>query len=317
MTPGKQIRLFLADGTAGGLVNAEIMNWTGHVATASRSDIGKLLSREEAKRTGIYLLLGDDPDSTAGTAAYVGEGDEIATRLRQHARSEDQGGKDFWDRVIIVTSKDANLTKAHARYLEARLIGLATAARRARLMNGTAPPLIQLPEADISDMEYFIGQMLIVLPVLGVNLFRQASNVPRTHEDPVEMSSSQSPEFQLKVPRHAILARAREIDGEFTVLQGSIARGSWEGTDRHPGYQRLHDSLIEDGSIALNAENRWAFTRDVAFASPSAAGAVVTGRSSNGRTAWQSIDTGQTFGGWQARDIPEGIPEPNAGLELL
>lgn len=79
--------------------------------------------------------MGDDPDSTVGSAVYVGEGDEIATRLR--------------------------------------LIDLAAKAHRARLINATAPPLIQLPEADISGMEYFIDQMLIVLPVLGVNVFRQ------------------------------------------------------------------------------------------------------------------------------------------------
>lgn len=31
MAEGKQIRLFLIDGTFSGLVTAEIMNWTGHV----------------------------------------------------------------------------------------------------------------------------------------------------------------------------------------------------------------------------------------------------------------------------------------------
>ena len=78
-----------------------------------------------------------------------------------------QGGKDFWDRAIVLTSKDANLTKAHARYLESSFIALAQQARRSRLLNGTAPPLLPLPEADVSDMEYFIAQVKIILPVLG------------------------------------------------------------------------------------------------------------------------------------------------------
>ncbi|MCZ7629642.1 MAG: hypothetical protein M5U19_11580 [Microthrixaceae bacterium] len=34
MTAGKSIRLFLVDGTPGGLLTAEIMNWTGHVIAA-------------------------------------------------------------------------------------------------------------------------------------------------------------------------------------------------------------------------------------------------------------------------------------------
>jgi hypothetical protein len=130
---GRSIRLYLADGTPGGLLTAEIMNWTGHVVAAPRSDLASLLKRPEASRTGIYLLLGDDPESTGGSLAYIGEGDDVGKRLYQHARAEDRGGKDFWDRAIILTSKDANLTKAHARYLESRLIALAVQAKRSRL----------------------------------------------------------------------------------------------------------------------------------------------------------------------------------------
>jgi hypothetical protein len=59
---GKQIKLFLVDGTPGGLTTAEITNWTGHVFSARRSDLADLLKREEAQRTGVYLLLGN-PDS--------------------------------------------------------------------------------------------------------------------------------------------------------------------------------------------------------------------------------------------------------------
>lgn len=109
---GRTVRLFLVDGTPGGLLTAEIMNWTGHVIAAPRSDLAELVKRPEAARTGIYFLLGDDPDSLGGSRAYIGEADDISNRLRQHSRPEDQGGKDFWDRVTVVTSKDANLTKA-------------------------------------------------------------------------------------------------------------------------------------------------------------------------------------------------------------
>lgn len=31
MSTGKSIKLFLADGSPGGIITAEIMNWTGHV----------------------------------------------------------------------------------------------------------------------------------------------------------------------------------------------------------------------------------------------------------------------------------------------
>jgi hypothetical protein len=45
-------------------------------------------------------------------------------------------------------------------------------------------------------------------------------------------------------------------------------------------------------------------SRDHVFSSPSTAGAIVVGRSCNGRKEWVSTD-GQTFGVWEARDIPD------------
>ncbi|WP_104131325.1 DUF4357 domain-containing protein [Cryobacterium sp. M91] len=71
---------------------------------------------------------------------------------------------------------------------------------------------------------------------------------------------------------------------------------------RH-GYGALHGKLIADASILVESSGRAVFARDVAFASPSAAGAVVTGRTCNGRTAWLSIETGETFGHWQSRGL--------------
>ena len=75
------------DGTPGGLTTAEITNWTGHVLSARRSDLSDLLEREEAQRTGVYLLLGDAEGAVGGTRLYIGEADVVAQRLRSHDRS--------------------------------------------------------------------------------------------------------------------------------------------------------------------------------------------------------------------------------------
>ncbi|UWX83682.1 hypothetical protein [Arthrobacter sp. zg-Y1110] len=39
MNTGKSVRLFLVDGTPGGLVTAEIMNWTGHVLVPAAASL--------------------------------------------------------------------------------------------------------------------------------------------------------------------------------------------------------------------------------------------------------------------------------------
>jgi hypothetical protein len=300
MSSGKQIKLFLIDGTPGGLTTAEITNWTGHVLSARRSDLAGLLKRDEAQRTGAYILLGDDEAATGNTLCYIGEADVIADRLHCHQRD-----KDFWDRVVVITSKDANLTKAHGRYLESRLIELATRAGRVTLENGTAPGVPPLPEADASDMDYFLAQLQIVLPILGVNAIRVPQ--PKTVV-PLAGDATESPIFYLHHQKAMVDARAQQIDGEFTMLAGSAVVASWEATGKavstrkaYASYRDQHVQLVEDGAIAVDSGGG-RVTRNIVFSSPSTAGAVALGRSCNGRREWIA-DNGITFGEWESRGV--------------
>ncbi|MEV4952465.1 GIY-YIG nuclease family protein [Paenarthrobacter nitroguajacolicus] len=301
MTLGKQVRLFLVDGTPGGMLTAEIMNWTGHIMAASRSDLPELLKRDEVKRTGLYMLLGDDPKGSYSNVIYIGEADEVGERLRIHNRSEDKGGKDFWNRAIILTSKDANLTKAHARYLESRFISLAKSAGRSFVTNGTAPEPLPLPEADVSDMEQFIEHARIVLPVLGVDAMRAVPTI--TNLDPASVgSASKSPVFEMTVSSEGILARAQETDNEFVVLAGSKARNVWVGST--PGYSKLHEILATD-RVLVSDGSLLEFSKDYVFKSPSAAAAVIAGRATNGRVTWKDPSTGLTYAQWQENGVED------------
>ena len=296
------MRLFLVDGTPGGLVTAEIMNWTGHVLAGPRSDLPGLLRREEARRTGVYLLLGDAPDSVGGVRVYVGEGDDISTRLTSHARE-----KDFWERAVLLTSKDANLTKAHARYLESRFLQIARDARRAEVINGTAPPVIALPEADVSDMEYFISQALIALPVLGVNVLRAPASI-QVEPLPGQQLLDAPPRFTFEQRREGLVAQAIEVDGEFTVLAGSQARSKQVGKG---SYVALRQRLERDGTIDT-ASSPAVFTKDQVFASPSAAATVIAGRSANGRSEWIEDISRLSYGEWQNQGLEELREGPSA-----
>lgn len=309
MSGGKSVRLFLADGTPGGLLTAEIMNWTGSITAASRSDLPALLHRPEVARTGVYLLMGEDAE-TGGPMAYIGESDVVKNRLMQHAQPEPTG-KDFWSRVVVLTSKDANLTKAHALYLESRIVALAKQADRAKLTNVQAPDPIALPEADRSDMEYFIEQAKIVLPVLGVNVLRSASTalMPQSPAAATPattpLAAGTSPVFELVQKKDGVSARAQEVDGEFTVLKGSIARAGWTGVNS--GYKSLRLQLERDGVISV-ADGRTVFAADHVFSAVSAAAAVVLGRSANGREMWKVAHTGTTYGEWQNTGLESAVP---------
>ena len=119
---GRSIRLFLVDGSATGLRTAELGLSTIKALVVPRASLAQALQdREEIKRTGVYLLVGADRNNPGRKQIYIGEGDVVAVRLSSHAKD---AAKDFWEEAIVFTSKDENLTKAHVRYLEARLLRL-------------------------------------------------------------------------------------------------------------------------------------------------------------------------------------------------
>lgn len=295
MSHGRGIRLFLVDGSPNGLLTAEIMNWTGHALTGPRTKLTELVQRPECVRTGVYFLVGPDPDNAMRPLVYIGESDDVAKRLKQHNRPEDQGGKDFWERVCLITSKDQNLTKAHVKYVESQLIAIAKQSGRCGLVNGTAHDYTVLPEADLADMAFFIEQIRIILPVLGFDFLRDptASYTAASSEDDIS--------FEMELPKYGVKAQAREVDGSFVVMGGSEARPKW--TAKANGYGNLYDQLVKDGVLGEESGGKRLFTKDYEFNSPSAAAAIVAGRNTNGRTKWLVKGSRSTYGDWQSAQV--------------
>ena len=297
-TEGRTVRLFLVDGSPTGLVTAEIMNWTGHALAAPRSRIGEALKRQEAAWTGVYCLVGDDPEQPSKTLVYIGEGDCVADRIKAHAKDSN---KDFWTRACFITSKDSNLTKSHARYLESRLVEMTKRADRANLANATEPTANPLPESDRADMEFFLTQVQVVLPVVGMDFLRVSGRAASEFGGGVAQSSG-SVELYLESRKHGISANALETDGEVTVLSGSYATMLDDFAVNQ--YTALRKQLIDDGRLRLeNTGKYYTFVDDVVFASPSAAAAVIFNRNTNGRTAWRIKGTDQTLKDWQDAQI--------------
>jgi hypothetical protein len=294
---GRTVKIFLVDGTPTGLITAEIMNWTGRFTVAPRSQLAVLASREELKRTGIYFLIGSDPKDPSQEIVYIGETDNIWNRLAQHNKAAD---KDFWEKTVIITSKDENLTKAHGRYLESRLILIANQAKRAKVMNGTSPDITSLPEPDIADMEYFLEQIQMILPVLG---FTFANPLPRVKSVPVPVGGIKeiSPVFCLTYS--GATAKAQEINGEFVVLEGSLARKA-NTASLADSYIHIREKLVKNAGLANSSNpDYWIFAQNEPFQSPSTAANIVGGASLNGRQLWKVLGTGQSYAKWQEEEI--------------
>lgn len=300
MAQGRSIRLFLVDGSPKGLLTAEIMNWTGHVLTGPRTKLSELVQRPESKRTGIYFLVGSDPEGGALPLVYIGESDDVSTRLKQHNRTQESGGKDFWEHVWLVTSKDQNLTKAHAKYLESQLIRSVSQSGLCKLENGTVHDYVNLPESDQADMAFFMEQLRTILPVLGFDYLR--SSVTEVKEqNMMPTRATETPIFTFVIPTKGIKAQAKEIEGQFVVVAGSSARARWEGAAG--GYESLYEQLCASETLIKSESGQRTFAVDTVFSSPSAAAAVVAGRSANGRKSWVVEGKALTYGAWQEQQL--------------
>ncbi|MDP8246545.1 MAG: GIY-YIG nuclease family protein [Candidatus Tritonobacter lacicola] len=247
-------------------------NWTGKAVAGPRSEFDSVLARDESQNSGVYLLTGIDPE-TGKSAVYIGEAESIRDRVKGHL------DKDFWNRIAFFTSKDENLTKAHIRYLEGRLIEQAKQAGRAQVKNSQSSGS-RLPESDREDMEIFLEKIHQLLPVLGVEVLV-----------PITINAAGVTELEsLSCKIKGLKATGHLTPNGIVVLAGSQAvLNERPSSQKYPWALNMRQKLKDDGALTTKTDHLL-FTQDVEFSSPSAAAAVIHGGHANGLTAWKNKD---------------------------
>lgn len=296
---GRSLELFFIEGRPDGMLTATVFNWTGHILMTPRTRIVEALSRPEAAYTGVYLLLGEKEGKPL---AYIGESDNVRDRIKNH-----DAKKDWWEQAVLITTAANNLNKAHVRYLEARLVAKAKEVGRVSLDNGTNPAATGLSEAARADMGVFLDYLWMALPALRVDLFLQHAKPKGSAVG--GQTSDTSPTFELVSKKHGLHARARMVDGEFVVLEGSTARSTWVSTAQtQHGYASLREDL-ETSGILVQQAGVCVFYSSYGFSSPSAAAAIVQGRPANGRIEWHVQNSGVTYHEWEATKLAQNVPD--------
>jgi hypothetical protein len=265
------IKIFLVNGSPNGLRTAELSNWSGKAIAAPRTELNGLLKRPELNAPGVYFLTGIDPD-TGERAIYIGEAEKVSSRLKNHV------SKEFWTSVAVIVSKDDNLTKAHIRYLEGALIGIASGSNAA-LVKNTVSSGASLPESDEAEMATFLNHALQLLSVLGIKEFDKTLESPTAKKDILT--------FKTK----GIVATGKRTSNGFMIFKGSQA--VLESRPSAQWSRQKRDELQEKGILEINGDHM-VFTIDSEFGSPSTAGCMVAGGSTNGLTAWKNA-RGQTL----------------------
>jgi hypothetical protein len=300
------INIFLLDGNTDGVRMAQITMSTIQAIAFRRPQFSRVKQEfKEITRPGVYLLLGTNPNDPDSKLAYIGESEDVAARLQFHNTNEKTKDKfDFWTDTIALISKDENLTKSHARYVEALLIAAASENKRWTLLNGQKPSEIgKLPRPDQAAMDEFIAQSKMLVGTLGWDLFKSITTHPLDTQNPSEVSDSElsvSPEFYFSGSEYSATAVVSETTGEWIIKKNSRARLTTANAVPK-GALKMRDQLQTDGLLIVENGNL-VFTQDCKFTSPSMAASVICGFAVSGRTAWKT-SSGQTYADWDAEQV--------------
>ena len=272
---GKTIKIFLVDGEPNGRMTCELSNWTGKALKIPRKKIKESSDRPELENTGIYILFGKSDKSENKELAYIGEAEGVYNRLNDHLAR-----KDFWNEALVFMSKDENLNKAHIKYLESRLHEIAKKVNRYDLENGNIPTRSTISESDRAEMEEFLENIKLLVNALGYKIFE-------------ELRKDQTVEEQINNTFYIDAARGANAKGQMTNEGFVVLKDSEIATSPTSAFPqnliKLRQSLIDD-EVIVQVNNKLVFREDFLFSSPSAAAAVVMGRSANGLTEWKLSD---------------------------
>jgi hypothetical protein len=277
------IRIFVADGDPDGLRIVDRIGWSGKALVFPRTSYAQVKQRAESNETGVYLLIGPS-ESGLGETRYIGEGDPVRPRLDNHFSK-----KDFWTRAVFFIAPTV-FNKAHVQYLESSLLRLAREANRVTLDNANTPAPPTLSEPERTDMEAFLQNILLLLPLFGVHAFakvKPAAAMQTATKSRGRPAVEAAAAYRLHGADYD--TTGEETTEGFVVKKGGriVAQPGAKFAEYCPGPKRLRDELIARGVIRKIATG-FVFAQDYTFTAPSFAACIVVGRNINGRTAWKT-----------------------------
>lgn len=164
----KTINLLLYDGNLSGVISIEDSSWNaGELYSAPRASVNDLLETDACKKYGVYLLLSSD-------MVYIGQSFDLAKRITQHTV-----GKDWWESVVILTTKDDSLNHADIDFLEAVLIDKAFSINKLDCDNkkkGNPPKVDKFRKVYLGQ---YLDEALFLMQLIGITVFSDGMMKPK------------------------------------------------------------------------------------------------------------------------------------------
>lgn len=298
----KTIQIYLPKGNPRGLRLAEMTTRMVRLIEIPRIHIDEFFAMPEANKVGLYFLVGD-LDNINKPLLYIGQTGELRRRLEQHNKAK---GSWEWERAFVMLLTNDSLTQTHTLYMEHKAIARANEVGRYTLKNGNNGNKPHTPDPLKADCEEWFYTLDILLSTLGQPIFESLSinnkiayndenslNVDNKTTINIETSAIQPEPMLFFCKIQGASARGYYDDDGFVVLAGSLIRKYFSST-LPKSILLLRNNLLSNGTLLSIDENTYKLTENQLFNSPSGAGQMVTGRSSNGWTDWRN-DTGQTL----------------------
>ena len=261
---GKTVTTYLIDGDPKGIQYAFISNKICQMFVVPRSNLSYLNTQKKLQKPAFYILLGEDESTKP--QAYIGETENFKERVKDH-----DSKKAFWQKALIFVSKDADMTKVDAQYLEHKAI---TEAKKANAFilsdNNQIPKAPNLPEHQQDSMNEFFEDVKFLASFIGCNIF--------------EVSQPKEEHLFYTKGRGCNAKGFYSSDG-FTVLKGSIVAPTMVSSFN---WKEKREKMLQD--YTANENGILVLTSNKTFSSPSTAADFCIGSSNNGWLVWKDKD---------------------------
>lgn len=295
----KTIQIYLPKGNPRGLRIAEMTTRTVRLIEIPRIHINDFFAMPEANQVGLYFLIGDT-DSVEKPQLYIGQTGDLKARLNQHHK------KEFWTRAFVMLSTNNTMTQTHALYMEHKAIATAIEVGRYEIKNGNNGNRPHTPDPLKADCEELFYTLDVLLSTLGQPIFETLSineNILYADELKPTIDNRVIENIEISSPKTApplLYYKVKDADAQgyynddgFVILAGSSIRQAQ--TPSLPLIiTKLKERLLNDGKLIAINDKSYKLIENQLFKTPSAAGQMVSGRSSNGWSEWKN-SAGQTL----------------------
>ncbi|MCA7965552.1 MULTISPECIES: GIY-YIG nuclease family protein [Burkholderia] len=159
------ITLFATTGDPEGIRHVDKSNWSGYGVVFTKELFHLLKQEPGISQAGLYILVGNAAEETI----YIGEADPVGDRLKTHVAN-----KEGWIWGVYFFDRNHKIGKTEVQFLESELVALAKKHDRAILLNKNSPTAPTMAPAARATAQAFLADMLLILPMLGINAFTAA-----------------------------------------------------------------------------------------------------------------------------------------------